>query len=309
MTHFAEATANGGWPWQMERFPRIAGDWMGPVCLAIRPHSCATRTAHGDWVRPGIMLYGASPFAETVGPGAGLQPVMAGRVPLIGVQQLAAGEAGRLRRTFTAERRYASASWPVAMPTATRAMRRPARRSRCLAGGRGPLAGCRLDMLALRHHRYSPKPVWCAPVTLWGEWPGWPGAGRRSGGRRRHNFLTNCSVPWRRACRLRWAGRPSGHSLNGQGENGVLLHRMRCGEPEMAGQCPGCNAWNTLVEAGMRKNRRRTAASSRSPRPPGCRIWQTSRRARPSASRPASANFDRALGGGLVAGGVVLIGG
>ena len=48
--------------------------------------------AHGDWVRPGIMLYGVSPFAETVAKDEGLQPVMHLCSALISVKQYRRGD-------------------------------------------------------------------------------------------------------------------------------------------------------------------------------------------------------------------------
>ena len=60
MTHFAEADGERGVAWQMERFRAMAGDWSGPVSLGNSAAILRHPEAHGDWVRPGIMLYGAS---------------------------------------------------------------------------------------------------------------------------------------------------------------------------------------------------------------------------------------------------------
>lgn len=46
-----------------------------------------------DWVRPGLMLYGCSPFAGKTGADFGLKPVMSLHSRLIAVKDLAAGEA------------------------------------------------------------------------------------------------------------------------------------------------------------------------------------------------------------------------
>jgi len=48
--------------------------------------------AQVDWVRPGIMLYGASPFLGGRGPEQNLRPVMTLRSRLIAVRRFAAGE-------------------------------------------------------------------------------------------------------------------------------------------------------------------------------------------------------------------------
>lgn len=48
---------------------------------------------HADWVRPGIMLYGASPFVDNVGKAEGLQPVMQLQSALISVRRVRQGDA------------------------------------------------------------------------------------------------------------------------------------------------------------------------------------------------------------------------
>ena len=49
-------------------------------------------TAHADWVRPGLMLYGASPFANKVGQDHGLKPVMTLQAELIAIRTVNRGE-------------------------------------------------------------------------------------------------------------------------------------------------------------------------------------------------------------------------
>ena len=48
--------------------------------------------SHRDWVRPGIMLYGVSPFISGTGTDHGLQPVMTLRSELIAVNEVRKGE-------------------------------------------------------------------------------------------------------------------------------------------------------------------------------------------------------------------------
>jgi alanine racemase len=48
--------------------------------------------SHADWVRPGILLYGVSPFADRHGAQEGLLPVMTMRTELIAIRQLQKGE-------------------------------------------------------------------------------------------------------------------------------------------------------------------------------------------------------------------------
>jgi len=73
------------------------------------------------------------------------------------------------------------------------------------------------------------------------------------------------------------------------------------------GQCPGCGAWNTLVEtiATPTAARFETVAGTRSTVTPLSRVTARANERIPTGLE----EFDRVLGGGLVLGGVVLIGG
>ncbi|MDE2585728.1 MAG: DNA repair protein RadA [Betaproteobacteria bacterium] len=80
--------------------------------------------------------------------------------------------------------------------------------------------------------------------------------------------------------------------------------------PKWQGQCPGCNAWNTLVETVLEAPK--AGAHRFESLAPGTPKLQalSDIDAREAARLPTGlSEFDRALGGGLVAGGVVLIGG
>ena len=57
-----------------------------------------------DWLRPGIMLYGATPFAELDAATLGLRPVMSLEAQLIGLRDIAAGESVGYGATWVAER-------------------------------------------------------------------------------------------------------------------------------------------------------------------------------------------------------------
>jgi DNA repair protein RadA/Sms len=82
-----------------------------------------------------------------------------------------------------------------------------------------------------------------------------------------------------------------------------------CGatSPKWQGQCPGCDAWNTLVEAVAEKSTGHRFESLA----PVAKLQNLSEIEAREVARIATGigEFDRALGGGLVAGGVVLIGG
>ncbi len=77
--------------------------------------------------------------------------------------------------------------------------------------------------------------------------------------------------------------------------------------PKWQGQCPGCGVWNTLVETVEEK----TAPTRFQSLAPVSKLQALSEiEAREAERIPTGiGEFDRALGGGLVAGGVVLIGG
>lgn len=60
-------------------------------------------SVHGDWVRPGIMLYGSSPFANESADSLGLRPVMTLSSRLIAVSALKKGESVGYGATWTAE--------------------------------------------------------------------------------------------------------------------------------------------------------------------------------------------------------------
>jgi alanine racemase len=100
MTHFAEADGQRGIAWQLQQFAAMTEDWTKagafpaapPVSLA---NSAAIlrypQTAH-QWVRPGILLYGGSPFADQAASLYDLRPVMRLESRVLAVQQIASGE-------------------------------------------------------------------------------------------------------------------------------------------------------------------------------------------------------------------------
>jgi len=86
-----------------------------------------------------------------------------------------------------------------------------------------------------------------------------------------------------------------------------------CGgtSPKWLGKCPSCNAWNTLVESvaeGPSKNRYQTQARGLNAPQPVATLSEIE--ASEVDRQPTGIEeLDRVLGGGIVAGGVVLIGG
>lgn len=94
MTHFARADEPGGEAGQWDLFRDIAAAAPAlPVCTANSAAILSAPATHGDWVRPGIMLYGSSPFADRSARQLGLSPVMQLTSELLAVQQINAGDA------------------------------------------------------------------------------------------------------------------------------------------------------------------------------------------------------------------------
>ncbi len=64
MTHFANADEARGIAEPLALFNDIAAQYRAARSLANSAALLRYPESHGDWVRPGIMLYGASPFAR-----------------------------------------------------------------------------------------------------------------------------------------------------------------------------------------------------------------------------------------------------
>ena len=104
MTHFASADDARGVAWQMAAFEDAVRGSGLVRCLANSAAILRYPDTHFDWVRPGIMLYGCSPFAEQVGAELGLRPVMTLESRLIAVQRLRHGDSVGYGGTYTAGR-------------------------------------------------------------------------------------------------------------------------------------------------------------------------------------------------------------
>ena len=103
MSHFADAENPQGIIEPMRRIERAA---EGLDCRRSLANSAATLwhpEAHFDWVRPGIVLYGASPSGQWQDiANSGLKPVMTLSSEIIAVQNLNAGDAVGYGGTFRA---------------------------------------------------------------------------------------------------------------------------------------------------------------------------------------------------------------
>jgi alanine racemase len=78
---------------QLHLFRAILGYCDSEWSIANSAGLLAWDAARVDWVRPGIVLYGVSPFPYRTGQDDGLQPVMTFHTRLIAIKQLKAGDA------------------------------------------------------------------------------------------------------------------------------------------------------------------------------------------------------------------------
>ena len=102
-THFANADEARGVAGQLALFNDIAAPYNLARSLANSAALLRYPETHGDWVRPGIMLYGASPFAEISARQLGLKPAMTLSSRIIAVQELQAGDEVGYGALFRAE--------------------------------------------------------------------------------------------------------------------------------------------------------------------------------------------------------------
>jgi alanine racemase len=101
MTHFANADEAIGIQDQLALFNTIVDDSFD---RSVANSAAIIRypETHMEWVRPGIMLYGASPFEDQSSKDIGLQPVMSLHSNIIAVQNLDKGQSVGYGSTFVA---------------------------------------------------------------------------------------------------------------------------------------------------------------------------------------------------------------
>jgi alanine racemase len=104
MTHFATADEEIGIDAPLDMFQAITQALPDPKSVANSASILRYPEAHLDWVRPGIMLYGASPVSATSVEYFNLKPVMQFTSQLIAVQTIAAGESVGYGQRFTASK-------------------------------------------------------------------------------------------------------------------------------------------------------------------------------------------------------------
>ena len=111
MTHFADADGPAGVAEQHERLKSVVSQAgiaaQLPLSLANSAAILRYPETHADWVRPGIMLYGCTPFADEPEFSAahfGLQPVMTLKSEIIAVQDLVTGDRVGYGGTYAARK-------------------------------------------------------------------------------------------------------------------------------------------------------------------------------------------------------------
>jgi len=168
MTHFAQADEPTGVDWQLQPF--LDQNVAHALPWSIANSAALLRYPHtqGAWVRPGIMLYGASPFADTSAAACGLKPAMTLASELIGVQTLRPGEGVGYGQLFRASETmrvgvvacgYAD-GYPRHAPTGT-----PVRVNDQVTRTLGRVS---MDMLCVDLSGVPDAGIG-SPVTLWGE--------------------------------------------------------------------------------------------------------------------------------------------
>ncbi|MFT3741384.1 MAG: alanine racemase [Gammaproteobacteria bacterium] len=169
MTHFANAddvdsTATLD---QWREFTQ-AVKWSGPKSAANSAAILAWPPTHTEWVRPGIMLYGVSPFPNRSGIEWDLQPVMTFRTQLIAIHDLPQGAAVGYGSTWICPEPMrvgiAAAGYGDGYP------RHAAQETPVLVGGKrcGIIGRVSMDLIAI-DLRAQPSANLGDSVTLWGE--------------------------------------------------------------------------------------------------------------------------------------------
>jgi len=153
---------------QLSLFASATRAYEGERSIANSAAVLARPDAHADWVRPGLMLYGASPFADSSARDEGLQPVMSLRTELVAVNRFKKGDSLGYGATWTCPEDMAVGvaaigygdGYPRHAPGGTPVL---------VAGRRAPLVGrVSMDMISV-DLRGCPEAVPGSPVELWGK--------------------------------------------------------------------------------------------------------------------------------------------
>ena len=103
-THFSDAEGVSGIDWQMREFDRYVARPGYARSLSNSAALLRFPEVRGDWVRPGLMLYGASPLEDASAQKLGLKPVMTLKSEIIAIQPLKPGDTVGYGSLFSADR-------------------------------------------------------------------------------------------------------------------------------------------------------------------------------------------------------------
>jgi alanine racemase len=94
MTHFAcaDELENPATTQQLLLFKQLIQGCEGELSIANSAGVLAWPESHGDWIRPGLALYGVSPMAEGRSSDHGLRPVMTFSSSVIAVRKVKKGD-------------------------------------------------------------------------------------------------------------------------------------------------------------------------------------------------------------------------
>ncbi|HEY6825144.1 MAG TPA: alanine racemase [Steroidobacteraceae bacterium] len=152
---------------QLARFQAATRGLGFSVSIANSAAIFGTVPLHCDWVRPGLALYGASPFADALGTQLGLEPVMSLETSVIALRQVARGETVGYGGAWSAPRdsriAIVAAGYGDGLPRNL-----PGGTPVLVAGERAPLVGrVSMDMIAVDVSALPALHVG-TPVVLWG---------------------------------------------------------------------------------------------------------------------------------------------
>ena len=169
MTHFADADGPSGVQAQLDWFGEITRGFDAPRSLA---NSAALlrfpEETRADWVRPGIMLYGCSPFSDRAAEALQLRPAMTLSSELIAIQQLQPGE--KVGYGFSYEAAAELTIGVVACGYADGYPRHAPSGTPVLVNGRrtGTVGRVSMDMICVDISDIAGAYIG-SPVTLWGD--------------------------------------------------------------------------------------------------------------------------------------------
>jgi alanine racemase len=156
-------------PQQLARFAAATHGLGGERSIANSAGMLSVAEAQADWVRPGLLLYGVSPLAGSVGADYGLKAVMTLHSHVIALKDVAVGEQVGYGGAWTATRptRLAVAAvgygdgYPRSVGPGAPVL---------INGERAPLAGrVSMDMIGIDVTDLTRGPTLGDPVVLWGE--------------------------------------------------------------------------------------------------------------------------------------------